>query len=241
MARRKKQAVPRLPAGREKILDAAEELFAERGFFGVTVRQISDQAGVDVALPNYYFGSKQGLFDAVFLRRAEVLNERRAEALERALAAAGEKPPTVAAIVDAFLRPIRDAQASTEPGWRFYCRLVAMVNSSPVYARMMTSHFDNLVNKFIAALRLALPHVEMKDLYWAYHCLSGSLTLTMADTGRIDFLSGGLCHSGNPKDAYAHMTDVYVAAFSSLERQAPTQKRGKRSSRSKSRGGTRGP
>ena len=209
----------RAPAGREKILDAAEELFAERGFFGVTMRQISEQAGVDVALPNYYFGSKQGLFDGVFLRRAEILNARRSESLDRALAATPERgKPDLAAVIDAFLRPIRDAQSSSEPGWRNYCRLVASVNSSPVWARMMTSHFDGLVSKFVAALRLALPEVEMKDLYWAYHFLSGSLTLTMADTGRINVLSGGLCHSDNARDAYAHMKEFYVAAFAGLAR-----------------------
>ncbi|HPF26946.1 MAG TPA: TetR family transcriptional regulator [Steroidobacteraceae bacterium] len=212
----RKKAPARSPAGREKILDAAEELFAERGFFGVTMRQISLQAGVDVALPNYYFGSKQGLFDAVFLRRAEILNALRSEALDRALAHAERGKPDLEMIIDAFLRPIRDAQSNSDPGWRNYCRLVALVNSSPVWARMMTSHFDGLVSKFVAALRLAVPDVEMKELYWAYHFLSGSLTLTMADTGRIDTLSGGLCHSQNARDAYSHMREFYSAAFAGL-------------------------
>ncbi|MCB1623410.1 MAG: TetR family transcriptional regulator [Pseudomonadales bacterium] len=228
-----KRASPPAPAGREKILDAAEALFAERGFFGVTMRQISERAGVDVALPNYYFGSKQGLFDGVFLRRAEILNARRSEALERALATTADGRPELAGIIDAFLRPIRDAQSSADVGWRNYCRLVALVNSSPVWARMMTSHFDALVSKFVSALRLALPDVEMKDLYWAYHFLSGSLTLTMADTGRIDALSGGLCHSENARDAYAHMKEFYTAAFVGLAKSSARSATKKASRRTK--------
>src|SRR5208283_5345824 len=50
---------------RERIMDAAEELFAEHGFDGVTVRQVTRKADVDVALAHYYFGTKKGLFDAV--------------------------------------------------------------------------------------------------------------------------------------------------------------------------------
>ena len=49
-------------ATRQKILDAAEILFAERGFHSVSVRDITTEAGVDVALINYHFGSKQLLF-----------------------------------------------------------------------------------------------------------------------------------------------------------------------------------
>ena len=60
---------------RDRILDAAEALFAERGFDGVTLRQIASSAGVDVALANYHFGKKLELFNAVFDRRSALLNQ----------------------------------------------------------------------------------------------------------------------------------------------------------------------
>jgi AcrR family transcriptional regulator len=59
---------------KQTILDAAEGLFARHGFYGVTTRQVATEAGVDTALIHYYFGAKRELFDAVFLRRAEILN-----------------------------------------------------------------------------------------------------------------------------------------------------------------------
>jgi AcrR family transcriptional regulator len=68
---------------RVAILDAAEALFSEHGFDAVTMRQAARLAGVDSALLHYYFGDKRGLFDAVFLRRAEILNRQRIEALDR--------------------------------------------------------------------------------------------------------------------------------------------------------------
>ena len=68
---------------REAILDAAEDLFSKHGFYGVTIREVAREAGVDTALVHYYFGAKRDLFDAVFLRRAEVLNAERIEAINR--------------------------------------------------------------------------------------------------------------------------------------------------------------
>ncbi|MBW8881794.1 MAG: TetR/AcrR family transcriptional regulator, partial [Asticcacaulis sp.] len=94
------------------------------------------------------------------------------------------------------------------------------VNSSAVWAGMMSSHFDNLIAKFIAALHSALPGVAEKDMFWAYHMLTGALTLTMADTGRIDRLSGGLCQSDDAADAYAHLVRFFTDGFSALPRQA---------------------
>jgi AcrR family transcriptional regulator len=207
-----------IPGRRDLVLDAAEELFSQRGFYGVTVRQVADMAGVDVALPNYYFESKRGLFDAVFLRRAEVLNRQRSDGLDAALADAEKagRTITVEEILNAFITPVMEAQSSHDPGWRNYCRLVAEVNSSAVWAGMMTAHFDALIAKFIDALRLALPGVKDKDLYWAYHMLTGALTLTMADTGRIDRLSGGLCQSGDAPDAYAHLVTFFTRGFTGI-------------------------
>jgi len=80
---RRASAVPR----RTRILDAAERLFAARGFHGVSIRDITGAAGVDVALANYHFGSKQGLLEAVFLRRAEDLNAERLARLDALIAA----------------------------------------------------------------------------------------------------------------------------------------------------------
>ena len=100
----------RSPAKRDRILDAAEHLFAERGFEGVTLRQIASKAGVDVALASYHFGKKDALFTAVFQRRASELNQRRLAALAKAKRHAEPNPVSVEAIISAFLRPLDDVQ-----------------------------------------------------------------------------------------------------------------------------------
>jgi AcrR family transcriptional regulator len=199
---------------RDRILDAAEALFAERGFDGVTLRQIASSAGVDVALANYHFGKKLELFDAVFERRAALLNQSRLDALRKVQQEQGDAGPSVEQIIEAFLRPLELTQETADPGWRHYLALIAYVNNSTYWGkRMMSKLFDDLVQEFIAALRQALPAASDQDLYWCYHNLSGALTLTLAQTERIDTLSGGLCQSSDFQAAYDHMIPFVAAGF----------------------------
>jgi AcrR family transcriptional regulator len=60
----------------EHILEAAEELFAEHGFDGTSVRALAAKAGVNVAMISYYFGSKEKLFEALVEYRASYLREK---------------------------------------------------------------------------------------------------------------------------------------------------------------------
>ena len=199
---------------RDRILDAAEALFAERGFDGVTLRQIASSAGVDVALANYHFGKKLELFNAVFERRAALLNQSRLDALRKVQAEQADSGPSVEQIIEAFLRPLELTQETADPGWRHYLALIAYVNNSTYWGkRMMSKLFDDLVQEFIAALRQALPTASDQDLFWCYHNLSGALTLTLAQTERIDTLSGGLCQSSDFQAAYDHMIPFVAAGF----------------------------
>ena len=84
----------------EKILDAAEGLFADSGYDGVSIREITKSAGVELALVNYHFGSKESLFCRVVERRAAEINAHRLELLERQSDAR-----SVESIIDAFNRP----------------------------------------------------------------------------------------------------------------------------------------
>lgn len=198
----------------ERILDAAEELFALHGYDGVTMRNIASKARVDVALANYHFGRKIDVFNAVFERRAGELNEARLNALRTCQEKAGKKGPQVEEIIEAFLHPLEIAQENSDPGWKNYLALIAYVNNSPVWGnKMMSSMFDSLVQEYLTALRKALPKAKDEDIYWCYHNLSGALTLTLAQTGRIDNLSGGKCRSDDFATAYGKMIPFVAAGF----------------------------
>jgi AcrR family transcriptional regulator len=212
---------------RERILDAAERLFARRGFHGVSIRDITGAADVDVALANYHFGSKQGLLEAVFLRRAEDLNSERLARLDAAIAGARDQPPQLEAIIDAFTHPLLDRSARGSPGWKSYFALIAEINNSPEFGGvLMTKTFDPVVQRFIEAIRRALPGCDERDLYWAYHFLSGALTLTFAETGRIDKLSGGVCKASDLDSVHERLVPFCAAGFRALcARSVPRTKR----------------
>jgi AcrR family transcriptional regulator len=223
--------------GKERLLDAAEQLFAQRGFHGVSLRDITEAAGVDVALVSYHFGSKRALFTAVFERRAEVLNRERLELLEEVRRTALPAAPQIEAIVNAFSYPLLERSARGGPGWKSYFALVAYVNNSPEFGPvMMTRHFDPLVDKFIAVLREALPDCPLREIYWGYQFLTGALTLTFAETGRIDKLSGGLCRSSDLDSVQQRLVPYVAAGFRELSERARISRDGAASAAPKGRG-----
>jgi AcrR family transcriptional regulator len=209
---------------RETILDAAEALFADHGFHGVTIRQVARQAGVDAALLHYYFTSKRGLFDAAFLRRAQILNEERLAALDAYEAEAGADM-TAEGCLEAFLRPVMHWWATGGPGWKSYFRLVALANNTPSWGgETMGRYFDPVIQRFIDLLRRVLPDARDEDLYWSWHFVSGALTHGFAETGRIDTLSGGLVHSEDVDAIRARMAPFMAAGIEAIARRRGSEK-----------------
>jgi AcrR family transcriptional regulator len=216
--RRPKGQGPDLRAG---ILDAAEDLFSRHGFYGVTVRQVAAEVGVDTALVHYYFGAKRELFDAVFARRAEILNQARLDAMAAYL----DAHPTdieVEGVIEAFIGPLLARSMTEEPGWKNYFRLVALVNNTPAWGgETMHRFFDPVVHRFVDALKLALPDAEIRDLYWCYQFLTGSMMLALSETGRIDQLSDGLCRSTDLAAVRARLFAYCAAGIQEVVRRKP--------------------
>ena len=198
---------------RATILDAAEDLFSKHGFYGVTIREVAREAGVDTALVHYYFGAKRELFDAVFLRRAEVWNNDRVDAINLYVETNGASA-TLEGLLEAFLRPPFEWSLKGGPGWKHYAALVAQTNANPTFGgETMARYFDPAIHRLIALIRAMIPGSKDVDLYWAYHNLSGALTLTLGEPGRLDRLSGGLARSGDLESACDYMVKFAAAGI----------------------------
>lgn len=197
----------------EQILDAAEELFSKHGLHGVTLKDVAKQVGVHHTLMNYYFDDKKALFDAVFARRAVVTSERRMRALDEYEAASGGKP-TVEGALRAFLDTDLDLYIEGGEGWKNYAALGAQVANTPEWgASLMDKHFDPVVLRLIDLLKKALPDCPEADIFWGYHFVTGALMLTLARTGRIDKLSGGVCKSDDFHAVKERMAAFMAAGF----------------------------
>ncbi|THD81934.1 MAG: TetR/AcrR family transcriptional regulator [Phenylobacterium sp.] len=201
----------------EQILDAAEYLFSQHGLHGVTLRDVAQRVGVHTTLLHYYFDDKLSLFEAVFARRAGITSGRRMEALERYEAETGDHP-TVEGALHAFLDTDLDLYVAGGEPWMNYAAFGARVSNTPEGAALMDVHFDPVVLKLISILKRALPDTPPEDIFWGYHFVTGSLMNTLARTGRIDRLSGGLCKSGDFDAVKQRMARFMAAGFLALSR-----------------------
>ncbi len=203
----------------EQILDAAEFLFSRHGLYGVTLKDVARHVGVHHTLINYYFDDKKALFDRVFARRAVVTSERRMRMLEEYEAACAGRP-TVEGALRAFLDTDLDLYIAGGEGWKNYAALASQVANTPEWgAAMMDEHFDPVVLRLIGLLRRALPDCAAEDIFWGYHFVTGALMLTLARTGRIDKLSGGLCRSDDFAAVKQRMATFMAAGFLAICRQ----------------------
>lgn len=163
----------------ERLLDAAERLFAARGVDAVSVRAVNAAAGANVAAVHYHFGSKEALVDAVLRRRMDALGERR-----RAMLAAlpADRAPTVRAVMEALVLPLAELSVDpTGPG-RAYVRVLAALQGGGADTRkLLGTAFAPQFIPFDAALARALPDLA-EPLRHFRLALAGTLVVqTLAD------------------------------------------------------------
>lgn len=219
-------AAPR-PEGRNKraeqraatvklILDTSEDLFAQLGYFGVTIKDVADRMGIHPALIHYYFDGKKALFDAVFERRVEYAVKTRTAGLDAYEAEVGDQP-TLEGALRAYYDGAFDVYVNDDEGWRNFGRIFAQVNNAPGYgAEKMDTYFDPMVLRLIDLLKKALPDATPEDLFWSFQFTSGAYSLILSRTGRIDRLSGNLCKSDDFEAVRDRFVTFMAAGFEAL-------------------------
>ena len=178
---------------REELLDAAEELFAERGFEKTSVRDITNHLGVRLAAVNYHFDSKLNLLFEMIHRRAGSLNHARQVRLD-SVEIDKEKPyETVRALICAMWEPLLEYYLSGDSGWHYYCRYLArMIGADvPEFREILNSEYNQVSQSFLKKLQLALPHCSEHELHCAHQFMIGSFNFVMSDNRRIDGISEG--------------------------------------------------
>jgi AcrR family transcriptional regulator len=201
----------------QRILAAAEELFAGSGYEGTSLRQIAQRAGVPAALVSYHFGGKLGLYRRVFESHAPtIVAERKA-----GLALAGlERDPDrrLAAIVKAVLVPMLNLRS--DGGRQSLGRLLAREVTDPrsIERGIIQDLLDPVAAAVADLLQATLPDRSTTEIHWAYQMMIGTMTFIMADVGRIRRISGGAC---DPDDVEATIQHIVPLILGGL-RHAPT-------------------
>jgi AcrR family transcriptional regulator len=159
---------------KERILDTAEICFAQRGFDGTSLREITALAEVNLGAVNYHFGSKAGLFEEVLRRRFEPLNQRRIEMLDAAIARHAPGDPPLEEIMEAFLRAPVEAF-----GTPARATLLAVLHSVHE-GQLSPEHFERLFSKLQRHYAKIRDYLEpMSDAEFQ---------------GRLRFVIGGMIH-----------------------------------------------
>src|SRR5271167_2065472 len=154
---------------RSAILNAAERLYADRGFADVTLRDIVAAANVNLAAVNYHFGSKDELIAELFVTRSLALNRERLSELKTAEEAGGgtaDVADILRALVGPTLRGCLGPERERSAAARFMIR--ASIESVPPIRRIKNREVDHL-RKFAAAMRRSLPERGDAELYWGLH------------------------------------------------------------------------
>jgi AcrR family transcriptional regulator len=196
---------------RERILRTGERLFAERGFNGVSVRELAAAAQVNIASIGYHFDSKEGLLSEVYRRHCEPMIEERLRGLEAAVRRRGRA--RVAAIIEAFVRPAL-AQVEMEDGATFIrLRAVLSGENSELLEKLVAENFDQSSTAFIDNLCECLPHLSRTDVCWRFHFLLGTIYYTAAGPHRIAAFSEGRCNPSNTEAVIKELVPFMTRAF----------------------------
>lgn len=176
------------PNRRQNILLAAERLFAQRGFHGVSIRDIAEEAGVPLALVGYYFGPKLSLYHDIFREHSPFIQAR----LDALAQVPTNVPPAqrLEAIITAWVAPV--FQLATTLDGQYFLQLLkrALHEHIPEDEPVVKALFDPLAHAFIDALSDALPHAGRDTVVWCYQFALGALMNAVTDT-RVERLSRG--------------------------------------------------
>ena len=202
---------------RTAILNAAERLYADRGFGDVTLRDIVAEAGVNLAAENYHFGSKDELIAELFVTRSLATNRERLNELKAAEAAGGGRAGIDAifrALVGPTLRGCLGPDSDGSTAARFMIR--ASIESVPPIRRIKNREVDHL-RKFAAAMRRSLPGRSEVDLYWGLHFALAMAHHTIREGERLTKLSEGKCDLNDVAGIIDRVVAVSVMALSGGE------------------------
>lgn len=172
---------------RERILDAAEHLFMAHGYEGTSMRQITGDAGVNLAAVNYHFGTKESLMQEVFRRRLDWLNEERMRVLNELEKEAGGKPLKPSQILDGFFGTLLRMAGDEKRGGVTFLRLLGRTLTEPSeFIRAFLAHeYKTVMDRYKEALFRALPDVPKAEIVWRFHFMLGATSYAIAGTDAL--------------------------------------------------------
>jgi AcrR family transcriptional regulator len=203
------------PNRRDRILDAAENIFANAGFAGASLREIVLEANVNLATVYYYFSSKSGLMEAVLKRRFGPLRQEHLDLLRNAQKAAGGAPLSIEQILEAMLLPPLRLAVGDSTRRQAVMRLIGRIVSEPSQEIQEILHVQRaeVREAFLRALQESLPDATRADLLWRMEFVWGALTSMLCNPKKIENDTQGECSLSDSPKVLAEMIRFFSPGF----------------------------
>lgn len=177
---------------KERLLDAAEQLFAERGFAATSLRDLTAVAEANLASVNYHFGTKEALLAEVLGRRLAPVNSRRLALLDEVEAGSTEGP-RLERVLWAYLAPPFHSMRHWGEAGRRFTRLIGRIMSDPARSssEALVAQFTTVRARFHAAFARALPALSGDEVERRMHYVIGTMVHTFLWCENISCLCPG--------------------------------------------------
>lgn len=186
--RNRRKERKRLPVGintQQRLLDAAELLFAEYGYEGTSLRTIAEAADEHVGLTTYHFKTKEQLFDSVVQRRAVEMHRLRIAGLKEIGFDAHTPIELIRAIIWAYVGPMFKARLGASLQWQAHVRIMAGLMNQKRWVPLIRKHYDPCAAVFLEHYRRALPQANFDSLLNAYSFVSSVMLYVCSFTDRF--------------------------------------------------------
>ena len=199
----------------DKILDAAELLFAEKGFSETSLRMITSKANVNLAAVNYHFGSKNALIQAVFSRFLGPLSK----SMEQASFENGwgkSKIPSLEDILKLYTHSLLKLPSRHENGVAIFMRLMglAYTQSQGHLRRYLEQEYSKSFRLFLELIKLGTPELGVKERFWRTQFTLGSIAFTMSSIQPLtEILENSKSANGDPEEVVNLLVPYMVSGL----------------------------
>lgn len=204
----------------DRILDAAELLFAEKGFSETSLRMITSKAKVNLAAVNYHFGSKNALIQAVFSRFLRPLSKLMEDGLKKhKWELDGGEAPDIETILRLYTHCLLDIPTRHENGVSIFMRLLGLAyTQSQGHLRVYLEEEYALTFKFILAMvKESTPHLETAERFWRTQFTLGAMAFTMSSIQPLtDILENKQGSKADPEKVIDYLVPFLVAGLKAL-------------------------
>jgi AcrR family transcriptional regulator len=200
---------------RQKILTAAEALFAEHGLTGVSLRQITARAGVNLAAINYHYYDKETLCREIITQRLRTINATRLAELTGAEARLGGTPVPLAEILEIMARPLfqsgNDPTTYSVASRRLLGRI--FLEPLPFSSEILARELQPAMTRFGQAIRRHVPSQSPQDFIWRFSFVVGAMHHALATLHDMKARTNGVCRNDDPEGALRNFIVFAVQAF----------------------------